>query len=69
MDEVVCPTINPKLLLKFDGGINKKNTLPIHTDDNIDIKSGSKTWIASRTSWRMKVRKLFRHLDIVYPSS
>ena len=69
MDEVVCPTINPKLLLKFDGGINKKNTLPIHTDDIIDIKSGSKTWIASRTSWRMKVRKLFRHLDIVYPSS
>jgi len=69
MDEEVCPTLNPKLLLKFDGAINTKKGRPIHTNDIIDIKSGSKTWIASRTSWRMKVRKLFRHLDIEYPTN
>jgi Nucleotidyl transferase AbiEii toxin, Type IV TA system len=69
MDEDVCPTINPKLLLRFDSAINTKNARPIHTNDILDIESGSKTWIESRTSWRMKVRKLFRHLDIGYPTN
>lgn len=63
-----CPTKNPKLLLKFDRNATIDNTKPIHSNDKIDNVQGSKTWLAARTSWRMKVRKLFRHLGIEYPA-
>jgi len=63
-----CPTKNPKLLLNFDRIATVDNTKPIHSNDKIDNVEGSKTWIAARTSWRMKVRKLFRHLGIEYPT-
>ena len=62
-----CPTKNPKLLLKFDDMSKIDNTKPMHSNDNIDNIKNSKTWVSVRTSWRMKVRKLFRHLDIEYP--
>lgn len=63
-----CPTQNPKLLLKFDSNSKIDNSKPFHSNDKINNIKESKTWITARTSWRMKVRKLFRHLRIEYPS-
>jgi Nucleotidyl transferase AbiEii toxin, Type IV TA system len=62
-----CPTNNPMLLLKFDGNSKVDNSKPFHSNDKINNIEESKTWITARTSWRMKVRKLFRHLNITYP--
>lgn len=67
LDEDECPTQNPKLLLKFDGKVAVITIKPIHSNDNILIVEGGKTWISVRTSWRRKVRSLFRFLDIEYP--
>jgi len=69
MDNEVCPTQNPNLLLRFDRTISEMSARPVHTNDIIDIIRGSKTWLASRTSWHMKVRSLFRHLGIEYPTT
>lgn len=59
-----CPTLNPNLLLKFDGGVKQVGVKPMHSNDNILIVDGGKSWIMARTSWRMKVRRLFNHLGI-----
>lgn len=67
LDEEESPINNPKLLLKFDGGVVQRGVKPIHSNDNILIVGDSKTWISVRTSWRMKVRGLFRHLEIEFP--
>jgi hypothetical protein len=67
LDEDVCPTTNPLLLLNFDKKIAFKRTKPIHSHDNIVINEGAKTWRMAASSWRIKVRRLFRHLDIEYP--
>ena len=62
-----CPTINPFLLLKFDGGVKQVGVKPMHSNDNILIVDGGKTWRSVATSWRMKVRRLYTHLNIEYP--
>jgi hypothetical protein len=61
-----CPTLNPNLLLKFDGGVKQVGVKPMHSNDNILIVDGGKSWIMTRTSWRMKVRRLFNHLEIEF---
>lgn len=66
-EEEVCPTINPLLLLSFDKKVPVNRTKPIHSNDNIVIAKGGKTWIMASSSWRMKVRKLYRYLNIQYP--
>lgn len=67
LDEEVCPTTNPLLLLNFDKKIAITRIKPIHSHDNIIISEDAKSWRMASSSWRMKVRKLFRHLDIEYP--
>jgi len=62
-----CPIKDPYLLLKFDGGVKRSGVKPMHANDNILIVGNGKTWIAVRTSWRMKVRRLFANLGIQYP--
>lgn len=64
-----CPITDPYLLLKFDGGIKNTGVKPIHSNDNILIFGDNKTWIRARTSWRMKIRRLFNYLGINYPDS
>tara|TARA_R110002124_G_scaffold274944_1_gene445042 strand:- start:53 stop:805 length:753 start_codon:yes stop_codon:yes gene_type:complete len=64
LDEEECPTQNPYLLLKFDGKVKQDRIKPMHSNDNILIVKGGKSWIRVRTSWRMKVRRLFKHLEI-----
>lgn len=68
LDEEECPTANPLLLLAFDKRIPVNSTKPIHSNDNIVIFEGSKTWRIASIKWRMKVRALFRYLGIEYPS-
>jgi len=64
LDEEECPTQNPNLLLKFDGGVKQNRIKPIHSNDTILIVEGGKSWVRVRTSWRMKVRRLLNHLEI-----
>lgn len=68
LDRDECPTTNPLLLLNFDNKIVIKGIKPIHSHDNIVITENAKSWHAASSSWRMKVRKLFRHLNIEYPN-
>lgn len=69
LDGDESPIDNPQLLLNFDGVLKTNTSKPIHTNDRIDITEGSKTWIASRITWKQKVRELFRYLEIAYPSA
>lgn len=69
LDDEESPIDNPLLLLSFDGVLKTNTSKPIHTNDRIDIVKGSKTWIASRITWKQKVRELFRYLEIEYPSA
>lgn len=66
LDDEGCPTQNPYLLLKFDGNVSQSKIKPMHSNDHIIIPVGGKSWIETRTSWRMKVRKLFRHLGVEF---
>lgn len=67
LDGDECPTKNPLLLLNFDKKIAVKRTKPIHSHDNIIISENAKSWRMASSSYRIKVRKLFRHLGIEYP--
>jgi hypothetical protein len=67
LDEEECPTVNPLLLLSFDKRIQINRAKPIHSNDTIVIVNDSKTWRQASIKWRMKVRKLYRHLGIKYP--
>ena len=67
LDGDECPVENPLLLVKFDVKIPQSGVKPIHSNDNILIVGGNKTWITVRTSWKMKVRRLYNHLGIEYP--
>ncbi len=69
LDDEGCPTQDPNLLLKFDGKVSQSKIKPIHSNDKILIPEGGKSWIETRTSWRMKVRKLFRNLGIDFKST
>jgi Nucleotidyl transferase AbiEii toxin, Type IV TA system len=66
LDDEGCPTQDPYLLLKFDGNVSQSKIKPMHSNDNILIPEGGKSWIETRTSWRMKVRRLFRHLGLEF---
>lgn len=68
LDDDVCPTQNPYLLLKFDGKVPTSQIKPMHSNDKILIPVGGKPWTNSKTSWRMKVRRLFRYLNIEFKS-
>ena len=67
LDGDECPTTNPLLLLNFDKKIAIKRTKPIHSHDNIIISKDAKSWRMASSSYRIKIRKLFRHLGIEYP--
>jgi hypothetical protein len=59
LDDEESPLANPSLLLKFDGVQPENNIKPIHSNDNIVITEGSKSWQLARLNWRAKVRELF----------
>lgn len=69
LDGDTSPIDDPSLLLSFDNmGANAKSSRPIHSDNTIDIVKDSKSWISARIDWKLKMRELYRHLDLDFPS-
>ncbi len=69
LDGDKSPIDNPSLLLSFDNTVAKaKSSRPMHSENTIDIIEGSKSWILARMEWRIKMRKLYKHLDIDFPT-
>ena len=69
LDNSKCPTQFPLELLNFDRNTKKRNSLkPMHSNDAIKISDNGKPWIVASSSWRTKIRKLYRHLGIKYPT-
>lgn len=66
LDEDPDPIDDPHLLLLFDKRMATIQKMR-HSNDNILNAEGSKSWHMASIQWRMKVRKLYRHLGIKYP--
>ena len=66
LDKNPDPIDNPYLLLLFDKRMAAKQKMR-HTHDNILNIEGSKSWRLASINYRMKVRELYRNLDVVYP--
>lgn len=66
LDNDPDPLDNPHLLLLFDKKMATKQKMR-HSHDNILNIEGSKSWHQASIGWRMKVRKLYRYLNIEYP--
>ena len=68
LDNETSPVDDPSLLLEFD---NKTacSTKPGHSSDTIDILEGSQTWPEAKMNWRLKMRKLYSHLNLKFPSA
>ena len=68
LDNDKCPSQYPLELLNFDNRSKKRNAIkPNHSNDHIIIIDDNKSWRMASIQWRMKLRKLYRYLDIVYP--
>lgn len=68
LDENKCPTQFPLELLNFDRNTKNRNSLkPMHSNDSITSVDNGKSWIEVRSSWRSKIRKLYRYLGVKYP--
>lgn len=69
LDKEISPLDEPLSLLKFDEGDLKGNKLrPHHSQNRVDIVEGKKSWLATRSSWRKKVRVLFDEWNIPFPN-
>lgn len=61
LDEEKSPVEDLSLLLAFDDkNYSQMSNRPNHSNDNIDILPGSKSWVSARGSWKSKVRALMR---------
>ena len=67
LDKDPDPVDNPLLLLLFDKRLEISKQKTRHTHDNILNIEGSKSWHLASIHWRMKVRRLYKHLNIEYP--
>jgi len=69
LDKEVSPLDEPLSLLKFDeGDLKGKRSRPHHSQNRVDILEGQKNWLATRSSWRKKVRALFDEWNISFPN-
>jgi hypothetical protein len=66
LDKDPGPLENPHLLLLFDKKMATKQKMR-HMHDNILNIEGSKSWHQASIGWRMKVRRLFKSINIEYP--
>ena len=66
LDNDPDPLDDPHLLLIFDKRMATKQKMT-HTHDNILNIEGSKSWRMASMYWRMKVRRLYKTLNIEYP--
>ncbi len=69
LDKEISPLDEPLSLFKFDEtDKNPNKSRPTHSQNRIDIVKGQKSWQATRSSWRKKVRNLFNELNISFPN-
>jgi len=66
LDNAPDPIDDPHLLLLFDKRMATKQKLR-HTHDNILNTKESKSWQVASIQWRIKVRHLYKSLNIEYP--
>ena len=66
LDEDPDPIDDPHRLLLFDKRMATKQKM-LHSHDNIKTLSESKSWHSVSIHWRMKVRELYRVLNVNYP--
>lgn len=66
LDNDPDPIDKPHLLLLFDKRMASQQKMR-HSHDNILNLEESKTWHQASISYRMKVRRLYRHIGIDYP--
>jgi len=66
LDNDPDPIDNPHLLLLFDKRVATKQKMR-HSHDNILTIENSKTWHMASINWRLKVRGLFKYLELKYP--
>ena len=59
---------DPSLLLAFEENKPIEDVKPHHSHDRLDIVDGNMNWKVARFNWRMKVRELFKHLEIEFPN-
>lgn len=69
MDGETSPIDDPLTLLKFEGEGNAQgsSSKPHHSMNRVDIIKGQKKWPVARINWRIKVRTLFKELEIPFP--
>ncbi len=60
---------NPLLLLTYDSNFKVSKDKMMHSHDNILNIEGTASWPLASMNWRMRLRKLCRHLDIQFPSA
>lgn len=68
LDREKSPVEFPELLLKFDEASRPKAARPSHSNDRIDVMPDQKNWQVARSNWRRKVRRLYQHLGLEFPS-
>lgn len=66
LDNDPDPIDDPHLLLLFDKRMATKQKMR-HSHDNILNIEGSKSWREASMYWRMKVRRLYKSINIDYP--
>ena len=60
---------NPLLLLRYDSNYKVSKDKMMYSHDNILNIEGTASWPLASMNWRMRLRKLCRHLDIQFPSA
>lgn len=68
LDKEASPVKFPALLLKFEEPSRPNSSRPSHSIERIDIIAGQKSWALARSHWRKKVRNLYEHLGLEFPS-
>lgn len=68
LDNETSPIDDPSLLLGFEGKAACFSK-PGHSSETIDIIEGSNSWSVAKMQWRLKMRKLYSHLKLEFPSA
>lgn len=68
LDSTDNPVKNPLLLIEFENQARLERA-PFHSADRLDILKDNKQWNVARSSWRIKVRKLFLSKGISFPEN
>lgn len=68
LDNEISPIADPLRLLLFEAKAAERKNRPNHSDHRILPQPDKKNWMAAQSSYRRKVRRLFRDLGVDFPS-